>query len=167
MAEALQGIADAVQTVAKQTNANPQGPVAPPPKISSLSVVASGGIHRVQIKDNGNVQRGIIYHLEYSTSPQFTTATTFLSHSGPSRDHGLFYGKGPIYWRGFSQYLTGPPSEPVYFGTQTNPTAVDAGGSIVAPTVLSAAGSGTEPSVQPQGAAGFGFADGRNEINRG
>lgn len=142
----------ALNTISQQTNANPLGPVAPPPQISSISVTPKGGgVHQVTIEDNSPVNRGINYFAEYSTSPDFSTFSVVPMVS--SRQLDVPVGTGNVFWRGYSAYGTGSPSTPVYHGVAVNSTGATASAAAGVPGT----GSGTEPSVQPQGGAGFGF----------
>lgn len=161
MQEALDDLQNQIHLMAQQTNANPTGSVQAPPQISSVSVsFPAPGVHQVSIQDNNPVSRGIVYHFEASTTADFSQP--ILVQSGPSRDHVNFYGKGPLFWRGFSQYPASPPSAPVYLGTPTSPTAADAGGAIARTGDLGGSGSGSEPTSNFRGGAGFGF-----DANRG
>jgi hypothetical protein len=147
---------NALNLVSKQTNANPVGPVEKPPQIAAVTAkVLTPGVHSVQIQDNSPINRGITYHFEASETPGFENAV--LVQSGPSRDlPAAALGGGKIYWRAYSQYPTSDPSQPVYFGGQQTPKPVDAGGTARTSPITSA-GSGTEPSLNPQLGAGFGF----------
>lgn len=167
-AEAFEDLMAAFHNVTQQTNSNPNGPVDAPPQISAVNVVASGGVHDVTIQDDAPVNRGAHYFLDWDTDPQFKNARTISL--GPTRQwRGTLGINGNVYFRGYHSYPTSAPSEAVYAGTQSNPTGFNAGsitlpvsggnatGAITGPTPLPTTGSGTEPSVQPQGAAGFGF----------
>jgi len=143
---------DAINNIAAQANANPAAPQASaPPQISSVnaSVLAPGILH-LQVQDNNPVTRGIWYHYEISTTPDFQIGTVIHAGATPSRDLLVNVGAGAVYARAYSQYLTSPPSSPV-----PAPAAVDPGGGTRTGSV-SGAGSGTEPSLQPQPGAGFG-----------
>ena len=142
----------AFNTVNQQVNANPLGEVPPPPQVSSVTVVPKGGgVHQVTIQDNNPVSRGIAYFAEYSLDPNFSTFTPVPMLS--SRQLDVPAGTGNLYWRAYSAYPTSAPSAPVYHGTAVNSTGTTAS----AAAGIAGTGSGTEPSVQPQGAAGFGF----------
>lgn len=154
--EALSDFSTAVGNISSQVNANPNGPVPPPPQVSAVSAVAlSPGVHKVTIEDNNPVNRGIIYHFEFSTTPHFEPGTVVLAQSGPSKDAIVPLGAGNIFWSGFSQYPTSDPSAPVYAAV-----ALDAGGD-ARTTPITGAGSGTEPIESPQPGAGFGFTPSR------
>lgn len=157
-------VQDSLNALGSQTNAQPDGSAtAAPLGPSALNVTAAGGVHDVTIQDNAPANRGMHYFLDYDTNPNFTNARTIAL--GPSRTARLTLGiSGPVYFRGYNSYPTSAPSAPVYLGTQANPTGVNAGGAITGPTVQATTGSGTEPSVQPQGAAGFGFTSSRRPI---
>ena len=148
---------DSHNNAARQANVAPVGSVEAPPQISSLQVTAAGGVHAAVITDNNPVNQGIIYHFERSSTPDFQTGTTHLAQSGPSRSlTGHFAGNSDVYWRGYSQYQSSPPSAPVYFGSEAAPTKVNAGGAIAGPTPPASTGSGTDQGVLPQGGLGFG-----------
>lgn len=154
----MQQLEGAVNNVGGQVNAAPVGSTGAPPKISSVTAVAlSAGVHKVQIHDNNPATRGLEYHFEFSTTQNFEPGTVVLSQSGPSRDHIISLGAGPIFWRAYSQYGgASPPSAPVYAGG-----SVDAGGG-ARTAAITGAGSGTESSLQPQPGAGFGFTPDRS-----
>lgn len=157
MYELMRQLIDSHNHVARQVNASPVGIMDSPPPISSINAVGAGGNHAVVITDNNPVKQGIIYHFEYSSSPNFPTGQVYLAQSGPSRSlTGFALGKGKFFWRGYSQYPGSPPSAPVYYGTQSNPTGVDAGGSITGPAAPPSTGSGTDQGLFPQGGQGFG-----------
>lgn len=143
---------NALNNAAEQVNASPVGTTAAPPQISAIQVVPKGGgVHQVTIQDNNPVTRGISYFAEYSLDANFSTFTTIPM--GPSRQLDIPAGTGSLNWRGYSQYQTSAPSAPVYHEIAVNSTGATAS----AAAGIAGTGSGTEPSVQPQGAAGFGF----------
>jgi hypothetical protein len=117
-------------------------------------VTASQGIFDIRIFDGSSVSRGINYFVEYSVTPQFTEAIPI--DLGTSRCHRCFLGNLTLYWRGYSQYLGSQPSDAVYFGSSTAPTAVVGGGSITGPTPQPSTGSGTASTDGSQGGQGFG-----------
>jgi hypothetical protein len=157
-------IQNALNLVAKQTNANPLGDVPAPPQISAVNVQVAQGVHDVQIQDNSPVQRGVHYFLEYSNSPNFSGPSTKTLSLGPSKNTRIFLGNGTVYWRGYSSYPTSSPSAPVYSGTETQPTPATGGGAISGPVGLPGAGSGTEPSTFSKPGAGFGFDPDRSPL---
>jgi hypothetical protein len=149
--EAIYDLMQGIRNTSDQTNANPNGTVAAPPQITSIGAVAlAPGVHKVQIVDNSPVKRGIIYHFEFSNTPNFQQGTVVLSQSGPSRDHIITLGAGAIHWRGFSQYPTGDPSAPVYADAP-----LDAGGA-ARTAGITGTGSGTDDSLNPRSGGGFG-----------
>lgn len=149
----LQKHEDAISNIAAQTNANPGGPSAQAPsKISSVAAtVLSPGNLKVEVQDNNPATRGLWYHYEVSTSPDFEVGTVIHAIATPSRTAILPVGGGAVYARAYSQYLTSPPSTPV-----AAPAAVDPGGTARTGSI-SGSGSGTESSLQAQPGAGFGF----------
>ncbi len=153
LADDLGKLQDAINRIARQTNANPTAlKIDPPPKISAVAVSQlQPGVAKVVVTDNSPVQRGVWYHFEASTTHDFQVGTTILSGTQQSRVHLAPVGGGALYWRAYSQYLTSDPSEPVAASG-----SFDAGGSARTGN-LSGTGSGTEPSQQAQPGAGFGF----------
>lgn len=142
----------AINNLGAQLAASPVGVQAPPPQIAAVSAEAfAPGIHKVTIQDNSPVQRGVWYHYEASTTPEFRVGTTILSGTSQSRVHFASLGTGPVFWRAYSQYQASAPSDPV-----AAPAAIDAGGGARTGT-FSGTGSGTEGSIQAQPGAGFGF----------
>lgn len=147
---------DAINNVGAQVNAAPVGSTDAPPQISAVTVVPKGGgVHQVTIQDNNPVNRGISYFAEYSADPNFSTFTTVPM--GPSRQMDVPAGTGALNWRVYSAYPTSAPSDPIYHAGAVNSTGATAN----AAAGIAGTGSGTEPSLQPQGAAGFGFNPGR------
>jgi hypothetical protein len=143
---------DAINNAASQVNASPVGTTEAPPQVSGVSVVPKGGgVHQVTIQDNNPVTRGISYFAEYSLDANFSTFTTVPM--GPSRQLDIPAGTGALNWRVYSAYQTSAPSTAVYHDVAVNSTGTTASAAAGIPGT----GSGTEPSVQPQGAAGFGF----------
>jgi hypothetical protein len=160
LAEALDDLLRRINTMAQQTNANPTGEPPQPPQVGALNVAAAGGIVHAQITDNSPVTRGIIYHFEASTTPNFSQPT--LLQSGPSRDYRGALGAQPIYMRAYSQYPSGKPSAPVFHGTPNSPTKVEPGG-LAGPAYPPSKGSGTAPTSGTLGGAGFGQTQTRTE----
>lgn len=158
LAEALDDIMNRLYTTAQQANANPAGPPPTPPKVGALTVTAAGGVVHAQITDGSPVQRGVVYHFEASTTPNFSQP--HLLQTGPSRDYRGALGAQPLYFRAFSQYPGGSPSEPVYHGTKAAPTLVQPGG-VAGPAYPPSKGSGTASTDGTQGGAGFGFVQQR------
>jgi hypothetical protein len=146
--EALSDIIKGHDTIAQQTNAAPNGITAAPPAVNNLTVAAQDGIFHAQITDNGQVYRGVNYHLQYSTNQSFSAPVTV--HLGPSRDYRAQLGNQNLYWRAFSDYPTSGPSSPVYHGGAT-PLVVSGGGSASGPSIPAGQGSGTGDPGQISG----------------
>lgn len=160
-------IVNAVSNIARQTNATTQGEMTAPPKISELNVTAtSSGFHSIQIVDNEPPQ-GTVYHIEASSTPNFANPQPVVSNT-PYRNSPIshFVGTAGLYYRAYSSFLGGPPSPPVYFGSQAAPTLVQAAGASVTPgpTPLPSTGSGSGTSQLPQGATGFGSSPGSEDF---
>jgi hypothetical protein len=147
--ELFKQVMDQVTNLQQQVNGNPAGEPQPPPGITALKVSGANGHHSIAITDNSAIYRGIQYHLEHDTSPNFTNPQAITL--GPSRNANLFLGSGVRYWRAASSYGLSGPSPWVYYGSQAKPTGVDAGGSVGPPATLASQGSGT-------GAAGVGLS---------
>jgi len=162
MAEMVEDILTLIGNAATQTVANPSGLVGAPPSPSSLSVTAANGMFHAVIQDNRPVLRGVTYFLEWSTTSNF--AQPHVISLGPSREHWQFFGNQTLYFRAYSQYPTGDPSEPIYFGSQSSPTAVAGGGTLAGPTPQPSPGSGTAPTTGLQGGAGYGFVGNRGNV---
>ncbi len=154
LADALDSIFGAAQSVASQTAASTSGVVSPPSAIAAVSVVAADGVFDVQIQDNSPVIRGINYFLEYSTTPNF--AQPHVVDMGASRTYRATWGSQTLYFRAYSQYPTSNPSPTVYFGTQAKPVAVVGGGTAPGPTPQPSTGSGTASGNGQGGGSGFG-----------
>jgi hypothetical protein len=154
--EITDAIEQAINKVGTQTNANPIGTTDAPPQISAVkaSTLAPGVLH-LQIQDNNPVTRGLWYHYEISSSPNFEVGTVIHAMATPSRDAIVPIGGGPVFVRGYSQYLTSSPSSPV-----VAPGSIDPGGT-ARTGAIAGAGSGTEPQQAPQPGAGFGFLPSR------
>ncbi|HEY2496566.1 MAG TPA: hypothetical protein VGK24_05815 [Candidatus Angelobacter sp.] len=160
LSEIFDAFEQAVNKVGVQTNANPVGTSTDaPPQISAVTakVLVPGTLH-LQIADNNPVTRGLWYHYEISSSPNFEVGTVIHAGATPSRDLIVSPGAGPLFARAYSQYLTSLPSLPVLVSG-----AVDPGGSARTGSIAGA-GSGTEPQQAPQPGAGFGFLPSRPGI---
>lgn len=125
-----------------------------PPVVSGINVTAANGFFNVTLTDNGEINAGISYFVEYSPTVGFQQPVTV--HLGATRSAQLNLGNQTLYWRAYSQYQNplSPPSAPVVFGGST-PTPV-AGGGAVAPPAISPTGSGTSSTNGQQGGSGFG-----------
>lgn len=144
LAEALQSIAIQATNTEQQTNANPAGNPSAPPPVNNLNVTGRNGQFSIQITDHNEIYRGINYHVEHDTDPNFTNPQPI--HLGPNRTHNVFLGNQPLYWRAFSSYGIGPPSAAVYHGSAAQPAPVTGGGSIGGPAFQVSQGSGTGPA---------------------
>jgi hypothetical protein len=150
---ALQAAEDAINQGLLQVAASGQGSTNPPANISSLSVSAANGVFDFAIVDHNPVLRGINYFVEYSTTPSFTAP--HVIDLGASRNFRTFLDSGTYYFRAYSAYPTSARSSPVYFGSQSNPTAVNGGGAVAGPAPLASQGSGTSSGANG-GDGGFG-----------
>lgn len=162
LGELLEDILVRLGNVAEQVNANPEGLGPVPSQISALNVTSAGGIFDFQIQDNSPATRGVFYHIEASLTKNFSSPV--LVYTGASRNHRTNLGNQTYYFRAFSQYLTGQPSPPVYFGGTTNPTAVIGGGAVTGPVPQPSAGSGTGRTNGLDGGVGFGHNPTRGQL---
>lgn len=123
-----------------------------PPEVSAIAVTAANGYFTIALTDNGKINSGLHYFIEYSPTADFQQP--IVIDNGASRTAVLNLGNQTLFWRAYSQYLTpfSPPSKPVTFG---NPTGVIGGGAVAPPAVAST-GSGTSSSNGEQGGSGFG-----------
>lgn len=137
--ETVSDMVRAIGAVGAQVNAEPVGVTAPPPSISGLTVVGGAGVFDARISDLAPVNRGVEYHLEYATTPDF--ASSHLVHLGPSRNWRSSLGRQKLYFRAHSTYPTSAPSSPVHHGGVT-PGMVD-GTLPIEPVLQAGAGSGT------------------------
>lgn len=160
LADELQGIRDALNSGLQQVTASAQGTTDPPGPIASLTVTAANGVFDFAIVDNSSVLRGINYFVEYSTTPNGPWKVIDL---GASRNDRRFLDSGIYYFRAYSSYPTSARSNPVYFGTQAAPTAVNGGGAIAGPAGLASQGSGTSFGANG-GDGGFGNEPARGEL---
>jgi hypothetical protein len=134
--------------ISAQLATNPNGPDVIPAPVAQVQAQHLGnGLVDVAITDNSDIARAINYHIEYDTSPNFTSNPrgTLL---GPYRNGQFTLPNGTWYVRGFSQYPAGgPPSAPIAF-----PQPVVVTGSAALP-LLNSQGSGTgRPGQAGQGA---------------
>lgn len=125
-----------------------------PPQVSSIVVTAANGWFNVVLTDNGDVNAGVEYFIEYSTTAGFQQPV--VVHNGASRTAVLNLGNQTLFWRAYSQYQNplSQPSPPIVFGG-TTPLGVVGGGATVPPAVAST-GSGTGSTNGQQGGSGFG-----------
>jgi hypothetical protein len=124
-----------------------------PPQVSGIAVTAANGWFTIALTDTGDVNAGVEYFIEYSTTAAFQQP--IVVHNGASRTAVLNLGNQTLFWRAYSQYQNplSPPSKPIVFGNP--PTGVVGGGAAVPPAVAST-GSGTASTNGQQGGSGFG-----------
>lgn len=161
LAEALESLGRHIGAVADQTTATVHGTTQPPPPPDKLDVKAAGGIFEAAVTHNAPIQRGANYFLEYSTSPSFAQAYTL--DMGASRNERRNLGNQTLYFRARVSYPTSPPSDPIYFGSAGQPTAVVGGGSVTGPNPLPSQGTGTSSGANG-GDGGFGNNPDRGNV---
>jgi hypothetical protein len=108
-----------------QTNGNLGGQAQPPPQISRLRVSAADGIFHFSIEHNADFYRGVNYHLEYATDPNFTNP--FPIDAGGAREHRASLGNLTLYARASASYGISAPGPWVYYGG-SQPIPVTGGG---------------------------------------
>ena len=146
LADALDAIQAAVNTIAAKTGADPVGPTQPPPTVSALNVskLSDGSLQAV-IQDQNPIKWGIHYFLEHSTTPNFSQP--HVIHLGQSRQwSGPDISKSFPYWRAYSMYP----------GQQEQSTPIYHNGIIATALVQPSTGSGTASGNGTQGGQGFG-----------
>lgn len=150
LADVLRQILSGVNALGDAVGSGSHSEFAAPEKIQAISVVASNGWFDIAITDLNPTYRGLQYFVEYDTDPAFPRPR--VEHLGPSRNKTLSLGNLTLYWRAYSQYRDGKPSEPVTFGSP--PTAVTGGGS-TPPTPQASQGSGN--GLSTAGGQGWGL----------
>lgn len=162
-ADAMDDIQKQINQLAKQTTASAASPTGPPPTPSQLNITsnATSGIIDAQIKDSNEINFGINYFLEWSTTPGFQNPVVIDLGASRNWRGVLVAGAGGggtqnLFFRAFSQYWGSvQASEKVYFGSQKTPTAVVMNSSL-SPTLQSSTGSGTAKGDGSQGGTGLG-----------
>ena len=142
--ETLNRMVEAINSIARQTGADPVGVFPTTPNITAVNVTAANGLYNVQLVDNAFVNskalsgRAISYFVEFATDQGFVH---IVHHEamGATRNRNIFLGNQTLFIRAYSQLQGSAPSAPVYFGA---PTAV-VGGGVAAPTQQAYQGSGT------------------------
>jgi hypothetical protein len=156
LADALDKIVDEINLTQRTTGVAPPGRLPTPSTLGGISVTAAGGKFDVQLNDPGVQQPGIVYFVEFDTSPNFSNAHV----QGPfiTRNIHLWLGNATYYFRAYSAYLGGTVTSPhITFGG-TTPTGVAGGGAVAGPTPQPTRGSGTSP------VPGYGFGTPRNQV---
>ena len=150
--DALKEMVLAVNSMARQTGADPTGVFQTTPTITAINVVAANGIFNVQVIDNAFVKnpalqgRAITYFVEFATDPGFVNIVHHEDMAA-TRNRNIFLGNQVLFVRAYSQLQGAPPSAPV--ASAQNPVT---GGGVAAPTQQPYQGSGTSST----GGQGFG-----------
>jgi hypothetical protein len=145
LGEAIKGLLDGLMSVASQSNTSPQQPPSAPPPVNGVSVAARNGQMTISVTDTNQVYRDIHYYAEHADNPQFQNPQ--IVHMGHSRNSlPIPIGNQTRYVRVYSSYGLGPPSAPVYHGSQAQPLPVAGGGADAGPSFLPSQGSGTGPT---------------------
>lgn len=138
--ETLKAMNTAQDNVTSQTNGSTSAQPASPPPLTSMAVSAQDGLFHVSLQHEANFYRGVNYHVEYSTSPNFTNP--FPIHMGPNREMRVMLGNQTLHFRAATSYGISQPSTWIYHGGST-PIAVTGGGVSGPPLPAQSQGSGT------------------------
>jgi hypothetical protein len=150
LVESLQSVSRGVTNIEQQGNFNSQGTPKAPPQINGVTISSQNGFAHVAIQDANEIYRGVNYHLEHDSSPNFTNPIPV--DMGNSRHTTIAIGNQTRYFRVASSYGISGPSKWVYHGSDVQPIAVEGGGSNEGPAFLPSQGSGTgEPGQGFQG----------------
>lgn len=162
LGNALQRLADGINTVGNHIGVSSSETMPPPPTIQQLTVKTNGtGLVHAVISDNNPISKNLNYFVEYDTDPAF--GQPHVVHLGASRtmnpvqlpgndDNGL---PQVFHFRGYSQYPGSKPGPPINFGGGGAPTPVSPGGTQNL-TLIPSTGSGTAQATGQQGGSGFG-----------
>jgi hypothetical protein len=149
-----------INNVGKQLGVSPVGAQAAPNAPSGISVKVAGEYMHVAINDNNEIQKGIQYFTEVSTSPSFSQPIV-IDHGSSRTSHPfplptLDDNGNPVnyYVRSYAQYHGSHPSEAVVHGGK-QPIAVTMGGTTQM-TLLPSTGSGTASGNGQSGGSGLG-----------
>jgi hypothetical protein len=149
----------AINTVARNAVVAPSGELDPPSAPGAVNVKVAGEIAHVTIDDPQQLQRGGQYHVELSTTPQFSAP--HVEHLGSSRGRFITLPTNddtgtPHTWyaRAYTQYQGSQPSGFTYFGGSQPAGFTMAGATNLTP--LASTGSGTASNNGQQGGSGLG-----------
>lgn len=126
--------------IEQQVNGNLSGQPQPPPRLSGMNVTAQNGIFHVSLFHNADFYRGVRYHVEYATDPNFGTPFPLPMHD--AREWRGSLGNLTLYFRSTTSYGTSAPAPWVYHGG-SKPIAVTGGGISGPPLPSISQGSGT------------------------
>lgn len=148
LVESLQAVQQGATNMEQQGNLNAGGQPVAPHAPNGVAISAQNGYVHVAIQDHNPIYRGIRYHLEHDSSPQFTNPIP--EDLGTARHFTHYIGNQTRYYRVAASYTSSGPSGWLYHGSVAKPTAVAGGGANSGPAFLASQGSGT-------GAAGQGL----------
>lgn len=150
----------AINTLGQNSAVAPVGEIAAPARPGQVNVKVAGEIAHITIDDSQQMLRGIHYHIELATNPQFSAP--LVIHLGPSRQHFISLptkdDAGATHdWhaRAYSQYQGSQPSGFTFYGGGNAPLAFQMAGTTQL-TPLASTGSGTASSNGQQGGSGLG-----------
>lgn len=143
--ECVDMVEKAVNSIAKQTGADPVGIFKATPNITAVNVTSANGLFNVQIVDNAFINnpvlqgRAITYFVEFATDAGFQNIVhTESLHA--VRNVNVFLGNQTLFVRAYSQVQGSAPSTPIAFG---NPPTSLVGGGVAPPAQQAYQGSGT------------------------
>lgn len=148
--QALKSTQSGIQNIEQQTNSDTSANPSSPPAPTAVSVNAQNGIFHVSVQHNGDFYRGVNYHAEYATDPNFTNP--FPIDMGSAREWRGALGNEGLHFRVAASYGHTPPSEWLYHGSASSPTMVTGGGVAGPALPAQSQGSGTgQPGQAMQG----------------
>lgn len=146
MAELLHAIQTGTTNTEQQGNLNPQGQPQAPPPVDAVKVTGQNGYLHVAIQHNAEIFRGVQYHLEHDSDPNFTNPIPVSL--GTARHTTIAVGNQTRHVRVTASYPSSPPGAWVYHGTSAAPIGVNGGGANTGPAFLPSQGSGTGTAGQ-------------------
>src|SRR5581483_1543605 len=161
LGQLLQNVIDGINRLGLNVGASPVGDVTPPKPPDSVSVKVSGEMMHISINHAGELNRGVRYFSEISTSPSFGQpivldhGTSRTSHPIPLPTQDDSSSPVTYYVRSYAQNPGGPPSAPTVVGGIGSPTGFTMTGGTKM-TLLPSTGSGTAPSTGQSAGQGMG-----------
>lgn len=117
--DALDDLANQIRAATIQGNFSSSGTVSPPTSPTAVAVTTTAaGLKTVQITD-ANAEKGVLYRLQYSTSPNFTDPVSVDLGEVPQYQVSL-PGQS-FYWKVAKKFPASDLSPWVYFGSSVAP----------------------------------------------
>jgi hypothetical protein len=145
--ECIRDIETAVNSLAKQTGADPAGVFVATPNITACNVTSAAGGINVQIVDNSPVvsaenKRPVSYFVDIASDIGFVQVF-HVEHMGPARNKNIAITGQTVYVRAYSQLQGSVASKPVAFGGLIPTPVVIAGAAAPAPQAFQGTGNTT------------------------